>query len=161
MEDIMAQARYLTPEGKKQIEEKLEFYKRVKRPEVIKKIGIAREFGDLSENAEYDAAKEEQGIIEAEIKNMEDLLLTAIIIDKDKLDCSKVHVGTTVKLYDEEFDEDVEYSIVGTQESDPKRGIISNESPLGAALLGHKVGEFVVVKTPSGDTRYKILEIRI
>lgn len=157
----MAQARYLTPEGKKQIEEKLEFYKRVKRPEVIKKIGIAREFGDLSENAEYDAAKEEQGILEAEIKNLEDLLLTAIIIDKDKLDCSQVHVGTTVKLYDEEFDEDVEYSIVGTQESDPKRGIISNESPLGSALLGHKAGEFVIVNTPSGETRYKILEIRI
>lgn len=157
----MAQTHYLTPEGKKQIQEKLEYYKRVKRPEVIKKIGIAREFGDLSENAEYDAAKEEQGIIEAEIKNMEDLLLTAIIIDKDKLDCSKVHVGATVKLYDEEFDEEVEYSIVGTQESDPKRGIISNESPLGAALLGHKVGDFVTVVTPSGDTRYKILEIKI
>lgn len=145
----MAQARYLTPEGKKQIEEKLEFYKRVKRPEVIKKIGIAREFGDLSENAEYDAAKEEQGILEAEIKNLEDLLLTAIIIDKDKLDCSQVHVGTTVKLYDEEFDEDVEYSIVGTQESDPKRGIISNESPLGSALLGHKAGEFIIVDRKS------------
>ena len=157
----MEQVRYLTPEGKKQVEEKLEFYKRVKRPEVIKKIGIAREFGDLSENAEYDAAKEEQGIIEAEIKNMEDLLLTAIIIDKDKLDCSKVSVGSTVKLYDEEFDEEVEYSIVGTQESDPKKGVISNESPLGSALLGHKVNEFITVKTPSGDTRYKILEIKV
>ena len=158
---IMAQVQYLTPEGKQKIIEKLEFYKKVRRPEVVKKIGIAREFGDLSENAEYDAAKEEQGMIEAEIKNMEDLLLTAIVINKKNLDCSQVEVGTIVKLYDEEFDEEVEYTIVGTEESDPKRFIISNESPLGAGLLGHKVGEFVTVSTPSGNTRYKILSIRV
>ena len=157
----MEQKQYLTPEGKQKIIEKLEYYKRVRRPEVIKKIGIAREFGDLSENAEYDAAKEEQGILEGEIKKMEDLLLTAIIINKRTIDCSKVEVGTIVKLYDEEFDEDVEYTIVGTEESDPKKFIISNESPLGATLLGHKVGDFVTVSTPSGESRYKILSIRV
>ncbi len=157
----MTQKNYLTVEGKKQLEEKLEFFKRVKRPEVIKKIGVAREFGDLSENAEYDAAKDEQAMIEAEIKKMEDLLLTAIIIKKEEVDCSKVNVGTIVKVYDEEFDEEVEYKIVGTQESDPKNFIISNESPLGAGLLGHKVGEFVTVSTPNGDSRYKILSIRV
>lgn len=157
----MTQKNYLTVEGKKQLEEKLEYFKRVKRPEVIKKIGIAREFGDLSENAEYDAAKDEQAMIEAEIKKMEDLLLTAIIIKKEEVDCSKVNVGTIVKVYDEEFDEEVEYKIVGTQESDPKNFIISNESPLGAGLLGHKVGEFVTVSTPNGDSRYKILSIRV
>lgn len=157
----MAQKQYLTPEGKKQIEEKLDFFKRVKRPEVIKKIGIAREFGDLSENAEYDAAKDEQAFIENEIKKMEDLLLNAIVIDKSSIDCSKVEVGTTVKLYDEDFDEEVEYRIVGTDESDPKKFAISNESPLGGSLLGHKVGEFVNVTTPNGSSRYKILEIRI
>lgn len=156
----MAQ-QYLTPEGKKQVEEKLEFYKRVRRPEVVKKIGIAREFGDLSENAEYDAAKEEQGQIEAEIKAMEDLLLTAIIIDKSTLSCDVISVGNTVELYDEEFDEEIEYRISGTEESDPKNGIISNESPLGATLLGHKVGEFVSVSTPNGTTRYKILKIKV
>ena len=157
----MAQQSYLTPEGKKQIEQKLEYYKTVKRPEVIKKIGIAREFGDLSENAEYDSAKEEQAMLEAEIKEMEDLLLTAIVLNKKEIDVSKVNVGTIVKLYDEEFDEEVEYSIVGTQESDPKKFVISNESPLGASLLGHKVGDFVVVTTPNGESRYKILSIRV
>lgn len=157
----MEQKQYLTPEGKKQIEEKLEYYKRVRRPEVIKKIGIAREFGDLSENAEYDSAKDEQALVESEIQTMEDLLLTAIVIDKDTIDCSKVHIGSIVKLYDEDFDEEVEYSIVGTQESDPKKFIISNESPLGSSLLGHKVGEFVTVSTPNGDSRYKILQIRV
>ena len=157
----MAKEQYLTPEGKKQIEEKLEYYKRVRRPEVIKKLGIAREFGDLSENAEYDAAKDEQALVESEIKKMEDLLLNAIIIDKSSIDCSKVQVGTTVKLYDEDFDEEVEYRIVGTDESDPKKFAISNASPLGAGLIGHRVGEFVTVSTPNGDSRYKILEIRV
>jgi len=157
----MAQKSYLTPEGKKQIEEKLEYYKTVKRPEVIKKIGIAREFGDLSENAEYDAAKEEQSIIEGEIAQMEEILLTAIILYKKDIDTSCVNVGTTVKVYDEDFDEDIEYRIVGTQESDPKNFVISNESPLGATLLGHKVGDFVTVNTPNGESRYKILSIRV
>ena len=157
----MAQQSYLTPEGKKQIEQKLEYYKTVRRPEVIKKIGIAREFGDLSENAEYDSAKDEQAMLEAEIKEMEDLLLTAIVLNKKEIDTSKVNVGTVVKLYDEEFDEEVEYSIVVTQESDPKKFVISNESPLGAGLIGHKVGEFVVVSTPNGESRYKILSIRV
>ena len=157
----MSQKQYLTIEGKKQIEEKLDFYKRVRRPEVVKKLGIAREFGDLSENAEYDAAKDEQALVESEIKKMEDLLLNAIIIDKSSLDGNKVEIGTKVKLYDEEFDEEVEYSIVGTNESDPKKYAISNESPLGAALLGHKKGEYVTVSTPSGSARYKILEINI
>lgn len=157
----MAQKQYLTPEGKKQIQEKLDYFKKVRRPEVMKKLGTAREFGDLSENAEYDAAKDEQALVEHEIQKMEDLLLNAIIIDKSKIDCSKVEIGTTVKLYDEEFDEDVEYTIVGTDESDPKKFIISNESPLGASLLGHKVGEFVTVSTPNGEARYKILNIRV
>ena len=157
----MEQKQYLTIEGKKQIEEKLDFYKRVRRPEVVKKLGIAREFGDLSENAEYDAAKDEQAMVETEIKKMEDLLLNAISIDKSNLDGNKVEIGTKVKLYDEEFDEDVEYSIVGTNEADPKKYAISNESPLGAAILGHKKGEYVTVVTPSGTTRYKILEIRV
>jgi len=157
----MAQVNYLTPEGKKQIEEKLAYYKTVKRPEVMKKLSIAREFGDLSENAEYDAAKDEQSVVEAEISEMEDLLLTAIVLNKKDIDTSCVNVGTIVKLYDEDFDEDVEYTIVGTQESDPKNFVISNESPLGSSLLGHKVGEFVTVSTPNGECRYKILSIRV
>lgn len=160
-EDLLMQKHYLTPEGKKELEEKLDFYKRVKRPEAAKKIGIAREFGDLSENTEYDLAKEEQGQIEAEIKRMESALLSAVVIDKRKVDCSVVNIGCRVKLYDEDFDEEIEYTILGTEESDPKAGKISNESPLGASLLGHKKGEFITVVTPNGDSRYKILAIGV
>lgn len=152
---------YLTIEGKKAIEEKLEHYKKVLRPDAIEKIGIARAFGDLSENAEYDTAKDEQGRIEAEIKEMEELLLFATVVKKEKLSCDKVEVGVKVCLFDEEFEEEVEYSIVGTQESNPKESLISNESPLGSALLGKKVGENVTVSTPNGEAVYKILSIKI
>lgn len=152
---------YLTPEGKSQLEEKLNFYKTVKRPEVVKRIGIAREFGDLSENSEYDAAKDEQAQIEAEIAEMESILLNAEVIDKKNLDSDTVNVGCTVKLYDEDFDEEVEYRISGSSESDPKNGVISNVSPVGKALIGHKKGEVVSVKTPGGVAEYKIVSIRI
>lgn len=150
---------YLTEEGRKQLEEKLNHYRTVLRPEVTKKIGIAREFGDLSENAEYDSAKEEQGKIEAEIAEMEAKLKTCIIIDKNKLDTSKVNIGCTVKVYDLDFDEEVKYTIIGSTESDPSKGLISNESPVGSALLGKKAGETVSVKTPVGECTLKILEI--
>ena len=152
---------YLTPEGKKQLEEKLNFYKTVKRPEVVKRIGIAREFGDLSENSEYDAAKDEQAQIEAEITEMESILLNAEVIDKKKLNANVVSVGCKVKLYDEDFDEEVEYRITGSSESDPRNGIISNVSPVGAALIGHKVGDSISVKTPGGETSYKIVAISL
>ncbi len=157
----MAVVKYLTPEGKKQLEDKLNYLKTVKRPEVVKKIGLAREFGDLSENSEYDAAKDEQALVEGQIAEIENTLLNAVIIKKSNIDVSKVSVGTKVKLYDEEFDEEVEYNIVGSDESDPKRGFISNESPVGGALIGHKVGDNVVVHTPNGDVRYKILSIGV
>jgi transcription elongation factor GreA len=150
---------YLTEEGKKQLEEKLNYYRTVLRPEVTKKIGIAREFGDLSENAEYDSAKEEQGKIEAEIAEMEAKIKTCIIIDKNQLDTSKVNMGCTVKVYDLDFDEEVEYTIIGSTESDPSKGLISNESPVGCALLGKKVGDTVIVKTPVGECTLKILAI--
>ncbi len=153
--------KYLTPEGKKQLEEKLEYLKTVKRPEVVKKIGQAREFGDLSENSEYDAAKDEQALLESQIAELEDTLLNAVVIKKSSIDTSKVSIGTKVKLYDEEFDEEVEYKIIGSDESDPKNGLISNESPVGSALLGHKVGEIVIVHTPNGDVTYKILAIGV
>ena len=154
-------AKYLTPEGKKQLEEKLQYLKTVKRPEVVKKIGLAREFGDLSENSEYDSAKEEQALLESQIAEIEDTLLNAIIIKKSDIDVSKVNIGTKVKLYDEEFDEEVEYKIIGSDESDPVNGLISNESPVGAGLIGHKVGESVVINTPNGEVKYKIWDISI
>ncbi|MBR1890184.1 MAG: transcription elongation factor GreA [Clostridia bacterium] len=152
---------YLTPEGKKQLEEKLTYYKTVKRPEVTKRIGIAREFGDLSENSEYDAAKDEQAEIEAEIKEMENILLNAEVIDKKNLDADQVSVGCKVTLYDEEFDEEVEYRIAGSSESDPRNGIISNVSPIGKALLGHKSGDTVSVVTPGGTSSFKIIKIEV
>lgn len=152
---------YLTPEGKAQLEEKLNYFKTVKRPEVVKRIGVAREFGDLSENSEYDAAKDEQAQIEAEIAEMESILLNAEVIDKKKINNDVVSVGCKVKLYDMDFDEDVEYRITGSSESDPRNGVISNVSPVGKALIGHKKGETVVVKTPGGDTSYKIVSIEV
>ena len=150
---------YLTPEGKKQLEEKLNLYKTVKRPENAKRIGTAREFGDLSENSEYDAAKDEQAQIEAEIAEMESILLNAEVIDPKKIKADTVSVGCKVKLYDEEFDEEVEYRITGSSESDPRNGIISNVSPVGKALIGHKKGEKVTVQTPGGSISYKIVGI--
>lgn len=152
---------YLTPEGKEQLEEKLNYYKTVKRPDVVKRIGIAREYGDLSENSEYDAAKDEQAQIEAEISEMENILLNAEIIDKKNIRNDIVGVGCKVKLYDEDFDEEVEYRIIGSSESDPMKGIISNVSPVGKTLIGHKKGDVVVVKTPGGAITYKIVSIEV
>ena len=152
---------YLTPEGKAQLEEKLNFYKTVKRPDVVKRIGIAREFGDLSENSEYDAAKDEQAQIEAEIAEMEGILLNAEVIDKKKINADKVSVGCKVVLNDEEFDEEVVYTITGSSESDPRNGLISNVSPVGKALIGHSKGEVISVQTPGGTTSYKIVDIQV
>ena len=152
---------YLTPEGKKQLEEKLAHYKTVLRPNVVKRIGIAREFGDLSENSEYDAAKDEQAKIEAEISEMENILLNAEVIDKNNIDSTVVNIGTKVKLYDEDFDEELEYRISGSTESDPKNGVISNVSPVAKAIIGHKKGESVVVHTPGGVSHFKIVDIKI
>ncbi len=148
---------YLTVEGKKQLEEKLDYYKTVKRPEVSKKIGLAREFGDLSENAEYDAAKEEQARIEAEIAEMEAKIRNCIIIKK--VDTSKVSIGCFVTLYDRTFDEEVKYKIVGSTESNPRQGLISNESPVGMALIDKKVGDVVNVETPTGVLVFEVKAI--
>ena len=152
---------YLTPEGKKQLEEKLNYYKTVKRPNMVKRIGIAREFGDLSENSEYDAAKDEQAQIESEITEMENILLNAEVIDKKNIDSTVVNIGTKVKLYDEDFDEELEYRISGSSESDPKNGVISNVSPVAKAIIGHKKGESVTVHTPGGVSHFKIVDIKI
>lgn len=150
---------FLTAEGKKQLEEKLNYYKSTRRVEASEKIAIAREFGDLSENSEYDAAKEEQAQIEAEIREMEDILLNCEIIENGANE-GVVNIGSTVKVYDEEFDEELELKILGSTESNPALGIISNNSPLGNALIGRKVGENVRVKMETGDLVYKIVDIK-
>lgn len=149
----------LTYEGLRKYEDELHDLKVVKRQEVAQKIKEAREQGDLSENAEYDAAKDEQRDIEARIEELEKLLKNVEVVGQDEVDADTVGIGSRVKLYDVEMDEEVEYTIVGSTEADALNGKISNESPVGAALIGSKVGETIVVETISGDLEFKILEI--
>ncbi len=154
----------LTKEGQKALLDRLEFLKTDKRAEVAKKIGVAREFGDLSENAEYDSAKEEQAQVEAEISEIENRLRFARIIDKEDIDTSVVSAGCFVKVKDLDFDDEIEYQIVGATESDPLNGTISNESPVGSALLGKKVGDCVSVVLSHNNNstiRYEIMSIRV
>ncbi len=150
----------VTKAGLEELKQKLDYLMSEKRKEVAEKIKIAREFGDLSENAEYDAAKEEQSFVESEIKEIEDKILHAVIIDENEITAHDVSVGNTVTLLDVEFDEKLTYRIVGTTEADVSENKISNESPLGVALLGKKVGDVAKVPTPNGGfIEYKIITI--
>ncbi len=149
----------LTYHGLKELEEEIQELKVNKRKEVAQKIKEARAQGDLSENAEYDAAKEEQAEIEARIVYIEKLLKNVEVIDEDEVDISSINVGCKVRLFDVEFDEEIDYAIVGSTEADPLHNKISNESPVGEALLGKRVGEEAVVSTPAGLLTFKILEI--
>jgi len=151
----------LTYAGLKNLEEELQELRTVRRKDVAEKIKEARGQGDLSENAEYDAAKEEQAEIEARIAIIEKMLRNAELIDEDDLDKDTVGLGSTVKLLDEEFNDELDYTIVGSLEADPFSGKISNESPLGHALLQKRVGDSVTVEAPDGAIRYKILNIQI
>lgn len=150
---------YLTQEGYDALIARLNFLKTDRRNDVAKKLQAARELGDLSENAEYDSAKDEQSMLEAEIFEIEQKLRTSRIIDEKDIDTSKVSIGCTVKLLDIEFNEELEFKIVGSSESDPKKKFISNESPVGSAILGKSKGEEVEVRTPSGVIKFKILSI--
>ena len=149
----------MTFAGLRALEDELFDLKVYKRKEVAQKIKEAREQGDLSENAEYDAAKDEQRDIEARIEELEKLLKNVEVVGQDEVDADTVGIGSRVKLYDVEMDEEVEYTIVGSTEADALNGKISNESPVRAALIGSKVGETIVVETISGDLEFKILEI--
>lgn len=150
----------LTYAGLRKYEDELHELKVVKRKEVAQKIKEAREQGDLSENAEYDAAKDEQRDIEARIEELEKILKNAEVVDEDEVDLNKINVGCTVKLYDVEFEEEIEYSIVGSTEANSLKGKISNESPVGKALIGATVGQTIEVETVSGIIAYKVLEIK-
>ncbi|MDL2257660.1 transcription elongation factor GreA [Eubacteriales bacterium OttesenSCG-928-K08] len=154
----MAEVR-LTQEGVTKYEDQLEYLKTTRRMEIAEQIKIARSFGDLSENAEYDAAKNEQAKNEYDIVQIENMLRNAVIIDEDALDTETVNVGSTVKLYNPAADIEMKYQIVGSAEADPMQGRISNESPVGGAILGHRVGEDVDVQTPGGTVSMRILEI--
>lgn len=150
----------LTYEGLKKLEDELQDLKVNRRQEVAQKIKEAREQGDLSENAEYDAAKDEQRDIEARIEEIEKILKNAEVIDEDEFDSETVNFSSEVVLHDVDMDEIVTYKIVGSTEADILKGLISNESPLGAALMKKKVGDVVNVEAPSGNFEYKILDIK-
>lgn len=150
----------LTYAGLKQYEDELQNLKVVKRKEVAQKIKEAREQGDLSENAEYDAAKDEQRDIELRIEELEKLLKNAEVIVEDEIDLDKINIGCRVKLYDMEFDEEMEFRIVGSTEANSLQNKISNESPVGQALMGKKIGDEVDVETQAGVVKYRVLEIQ-
>ena len=149
----------LTYAGLRALEQELEDLKVVKRKEVSQKIKEAREQGDLSENAEYDAAKDEQRDIEARIEELENILKNVEVVDEEEVDLDKINVGCAVKVYDITFDEEVDFKIVGSTEANSLEGKISNESPVGHALIGKQVGDQIDVETQAGLMQYKVLEI--
>jgi transcription elongation factor GreA len=149
----------LTPEGYEKLKEEIEFLSTDKRREVAERIRIAREFGDIQENSEYDDAKNEQALLEARIARLHEKLRSARVIDTSDLPTGVASVGTRVKVKDVDHGDEDEYEIVGSAEADPGRGRLSNESPVGRALIGHKVGDVVEVTAPAGPIRLEILEI--
>lgn len=150
----------MTYEGVKKLEDELEFLKTVKRKEITEKIKVALGYGDLSENSEYDEAKNEQAFTEGRILQLENMLKNATVVDESEISTDKVSVGSVVKVKDYDFDEIVEYSIVGSAEADPMNYKISNESPVGIALVGKKIGDIVEVAVPDGTNKFEILDIR-
>ena len=150
----------LTYAGLKKYEDELQDLKVNRRREIAQKIKEAREQGDLSENAEYDAAKDEQRDIELRIEELEKLLKNAEVVVEDEVNLDKINVGCIVKVYDVDFDEEMEFKLVGSTEANSLKGKISNESPVGKALLGKKVGDTVTVETQVGELTYKVLEIQ-
>ncbi|HSP48415.1 MAG TPA: transcription elongation factor GreA [Clostridiaceae bacterium] len=149
----------MTYDGVRKLENELDFLKTVRRKEITEKIKVALGYGDLSENSEYDEAKNEQAFVEGRIGQLENMLKNASVIDENEVSMDVVSVGCVVKVFDFDFEEEVEYSIVGSAEADPLNFKISNESPVGAALLGHKVGEEILVEVPNGTSKFKIIEI--
>ena len=149
----------LTAEGLTKLENELDELKSVKRKEIAERIKQALAFGDISENSEYDQAKNEQAKLEERIVKLENILRNAKLIDEDEISTDSVSVGSKVVVLDMEYDEEMEYTIVGSAEADPYNGKISNESPVGSALLGNKSGDVVDVAVPDGVIKYKILRI--
>lgn len=156
----MQKTTLLTQEGYQKLEDELQDLKVNRRKEIAQKIKEAREQGDLSENAEYDAAKDEQRDIEARIEEIEAIMKNVEVVSDDEIDTNKVSVGCTVKILDCEFDEELEYQLVGSTEANSLKGKISNESPVGRALIGAEVGDTVTVETQAGTFKYKVLGIQ-
>ena len=155
----MAKSIMVTAEGYKQLEEELDLLKGEKRKEIAEKIKVARSYGDLSENSEYDDAKNEQAILEARIATIEATLKVAVIIDETEMSNETVHVGSQVRLENISAGREVTYRITGSNEANPREFKISDESPVGMGLLGHSVGDTVEIETPAGLMTFKVLEI--
>ena len=155
----MAKQIIVTEEGLKKLNEELEYLKTTKRKEVVEAIRVALSFGDLSENSEYDEAKNEQAKTEARIVELDESLKNVKVISESEVNTDKVNVGNRVKVYDEDFEEEIEYTIVGSTEADPLENKISDQSPIGVALIGKKVGDIADVHTPGGVIKMRILEI--
>ena len=150
----------LTPEGHKKLQAEIEYLSNEKRREVAERIRVAREFGDIAENAEYDDAKNEQAHLEARIAMLEERLKNARVVTKREIKSGEVSIGTKVRLRDMDAKETIEYHIVGSAEADPAQLKLSNESPVGKAIMGRKKGEVVEVSAPRGSLKFKILEIK-
>ena len=149
----------MTYEGVKKLEDELDYLKTTRRKEVTEKIKVALSFGDLSENSEYDEAKNDQAFLEGRIIQIENMLKNATIVDESEIAKDIVNIGSLVKVKDYEFDEEVEFLIVGSAEADPMENKISNESPIGSALMGKKAGAIVEVQVPDGLNKFEILNI--
>lgn len=160
MVTVMAEKKMMTVEGLKKLEDELHERKVIIRKEIADKIKEAREQGDLSENAEYDAAKDEQRDIELRIEELEKLLKNAEVVVEEEIDVNKINIGCKVKLLDVEYDEEMEFYIVGSTEANSLQNKISNEAPVGRALIGKSVGDVVDVETQAGIIQYKVLEIQ-
>lgn len=154
-----AKKHIMTYDGVRKLEAELEELKTVRRKEITSKIKVALGYGDLSENSEYDEAKNEQAFVEGRISKLENMLKNAVVIDESEVSTDVVNVGCKVKVYDYDFDEEAEYFLVGSAEADPLENKISNESPVGSGLLGKKVDDVVEINVPNGTIKFKILEI--
>ncbi|GGM30980.1 transcription elongation factor GreA [Paraliobacillus quinghaiensis] len=151
---------YMTQEGKEKLENELQYLKQERRQEVVERIKVARDFGDLSENSEYDAAKDEQAFVESRIVQVENMIRNAVIIENDNKDSDVVSLGKSVTFQELPDGDEETYTIVGSAEADPFEGKISNDSPIAKSLLGHKVGEELNVYTPAGDMKVKIVSVK-
>ena len=150
----------LTPEGFKKLQQEIDYLRGEKRREVAERIRVARAFGDIAENAEYTDAKNEQAMLEHRIAQLEERLLSARVITKKEISKDTVSIGATVRLKDMDTNKSVEYHIVGSAEANPSENKLSNESPVGKAIIGHKKGDVVEVSAPRGALKFKILEIK-
>ena len=155
----MSKEQLYTPEGYQKLVDEREYLIKTRREEVKNDIAVARSFGDLSENSEYDEARNEQAKVEARIQELEALIENAEIIDESNMDVRAISLGSVVKLYDEDFDEEITYSIVGSNQADPLEKKISDQSPIGRALMGKKAGDSITVTAPAGELHFKVLEV--